>query len=320
MNPTLAHHPVVRDFMRLARYTSPYGNEHARFDPILLPDGWTKDPHGNYVYHVPGESSTLFAAHVDTADSHPHRVRYHVTGNFIATDGGSILGADNRAGIAVLRHLIRSGVPGTYMLFVGEEVGMVGSTKAAKDMEEYDYLRVICWDRRGYGSIVSQQMGDITTSPEFVQALIDQYALSGMTMQEDTDGVYTDSYSFVHLIPECTNIGVGYFSAHSKSEMQDAQYLVDIAEASVEVDWENLPAARVPETPVVPTYGVYTWEGGESGKVAGAPWTSRNGGIYKSDIESAIVYNCLTLDLCLDFVFNEPETAARMLYEHLKEL
>jgi transcriptional regulator with XRE-family HTH domain len=45
-------------------------------------------------------------------------------------------------------------------------------------------------------------------------------------------------------IAECTNISVGYYNEHRGTEMQNISYLKRLAEASVKVDWENLPIKR----------------------------------------------------------------------------
>ena len=48
---------------------------------------------------------------------------------------------------------------------------------------------------------------------------------------KDPGGIATDSLAFVEIIPECTNLSVGYYYAHSKSETQDVTFLGELAEA-----------------------------------------------------------------------------------------
>jgi hypothetical protein len=45
------------------------------------------------------------------------------------------------------------------------------------------------------------------------------------------------------MIPECTNISVGYNFEHT-AETQNITYLDRLAKASVNVDWSSLPTAR----------------------------------------------------------------------------
>jgi hypothetical protein len=60
----------------------------------------------------------------------------------------------------------------------------------------------------------------------------------------DPTGVFTDSANFIDLIPECTNVSVGYFNEHTHNEIQNITYLEQLAEACVAVEWENLDVSR----------------------------------------------------------------------------
>jgi hypothetical protein len=65
-------------------------------------------------------------------------------------------------------------------------------------------------------------------------------------MEPDDTGVYTDSAEFVHVIPECTNISVGYYKEHTHFEHQDIDHLVRLCIAVCKIDWEILPTKRDP--------------------------------------------------------------------------
>jgi hypothetical protein len=45
-------------------------------------------------------------------------------------------------------------------------------------------------------------------------------------------------------IAECTNISVGYYNEHRGTEMLNISHLIRLAEASVKVNWNELPAKR----------------------------------------------------------------------------
>ena len=60
-------------------------------------------------------------------------------------------------------------------------------------------------------------------------------------MTLDQGGVWTDSAEFVDVIPECTNISVGYYREHSNEEYQDIDYLESLCEVVTKVNWESLP-------------------------------------------------------------------------------
>jgi transcriptional regulator with XRE-family HTH domain len=81
-------------------------------------------------------------------------------------------------------------------------------------------------------------------SNEFGQFLCDEYSKGGLDLSLDTTGVFTDSASFLDDIAECTNISVGYYNEHRKTEMQNISYLERLAKASVKVNWDNIPVKR----------------------------------------------------------------------------
>jgi hypothetical protein len=60
----------------------------------------------------------------------------------------------------------------------------------------------------------------------------------------DPTGVFTDSANFMELIPECTNISVGYFNEHTYKEALNIDFLEKLADACLKVNWTSLPVAR----------------------------------------------------------------------------
>ena len=66
-------------------------------------------------------------------------------------------------------------------------------------------------------------------------------------MRKDPTGYYTDTGNFIELIPECTNISIGVWDEHHKSEYVDIKYVEEVAEASTKIDWDNLPSDREPK-------------------------------------------------------------------------
>ena len=53
--------------------------------------------------------------------------------DIITASGTTLLGADDKAGVTVMLHLINNNVPGLYYFFIGEEVGCIGSFQADKN-------------------------------------------------------------------------------------------------------------------------------------------------------------------------------------------
>jgi len=238
---------VEKTFLALTSYNVRFGQEYT-LEP-LLPKGIKEDEYGNYVYTI-GESRTMFTAHLDDASwgNSGKKVTHRRDGDFITTDGSTILGADDKAGVTILMYMINNRIPGTYYFFLGEESGMQGAKGILSIKREWfteNFDRCVSFDRRGYGSIISRQIGRKGCSDEFVDTLKSQYDSLGLPHRNDPGGIYTDSASFIGIIPECTNISVGYFNEHTSYERQNIIYLEKLCKASIKIDWESLPTVGV---------------------------------------------------------------------------
>lgn len=253
---------VFETFLRLTSKTVPYGHEDILVESMreLFPKGMQKDEWGNYFYKI-GESRSIFAAHLDTVSKDYVTVTHVFDQNLIKTDGKTTLGADDKAGVTILLWMIQNNVPGLYYFFIGEEVGCIGSGNAAKlGHFKGNYDRIISFDRRDVSSVITFQSSSRCCSDDFADALCNELNQNHLSYKKDTGGVYTDSAEFTHLIPECTNLSVGYYKEHTTNESQDIVHLTDLAEACIKVDWENLPTKRDPksnewEDYSYPTYG-----------------------------------------------------------------
>jgi len=246
---------IREKFLQLTQFTEVLGQEHLIRQ--YLPKELKKDSVGNYWMKV-GESDTMFASHLDTAAFSRKKVNHEfdemTTKNgrveqYIETDGTTILGADDRTGVVIMMYMIEHKIPGLYYFFIGEESGTVGSSNAVEEFPEFfePYKKCISFDRRGYGSVITVQMGSRCCSPAFANQLAKELtAATGYHHEGDTTGIYTDSAVFMDLIPECTNLSVGYFNEHSVSEYQNLTYLEDICEGFLKVKWEELPIERDP--------------------------------------------------------------------------
>ena len=236
-------------FLSLTTKTYPHGHEDEvlKFLPSLK-----KDRVGNYYKIIGSNPTTMFTSHLDTADRRQNDTTlYSYVENgeeFIVTDGKSILGADDKAGVTVMLYMIANNVPGLYYFFIGEEVGGIGSGDLADIYREVDYLknieRCVSFDRRACHSIITKQLSRDCCSSEFANALCSEYNRLGFSMKPDNTGIFTDSAFFMDLIPECTNISVGYYNEHTSKEMQNMTHLIKLCTASVSVDWNSLPTTR----------------------------------------------------------------------------
>jgi len=203
------------------------------------------DGMGNFAVSV-GTSDTLFTCHTDTV----HRVGG--VNLFTEKDGfllakGAPLGADDGAGIAILFHMMKHKVAGTYLFCRAEEVGGQGSQYIADTNSLWlkQFKRAIAFDRKGTSDVITHQ-GSRCASDSFGMAL--SLALSeahdGLLYAPSAYGVFTDTANFTHLIPECTNVSVGYYNEHSNKEKLDLHHLQKLADAVIKVDWEALPTER----------------------------------------------------------------------------
>jgi hypothetical protein len=255
---------IRQKFIELTSRTYPHGTEKDLFH--LLGEGLTEDEFGNLFIKI-GESDVMFTSHLDTATSALTEVNHVFEDNVIKTDGKSILGADDKAGVTIMLYMIEKEIPGLYYFFLGEEVGCVGSRKVAavqKDKKIEGINKVISFDRRGTTSVITYQSGQRCASDKFGEALANELNNNDTTFgyKIDPTGVLTDSVQFISIYPECTNISVGYYSEHTYSESQNIDHLEKLAKACTKVDWNSLPVERDPSKTEYKSYGGYGGYGG----------------------------------------------------------
>src|SRR6266403_535658 len=247
-----------KTFLKFTQWTIPHGYEETITH--LLPNGLEKDEVGNYRIVI-GESETLFTCHLDTVSTRM-KINHIIQGDIIRTDGTTILGGDNKAGVCILMYLIEQNVPGTYYFFVGEETGCIGSRWALKNEPDYfrKFKRAIAFDRKKSGSIITKQRGSICASIDFAEALSKDYGKNGLQYRPDDTGVYTDTAVFMGIIPEFTNISAAVWGEHTRDEYVNIKLIEQIAHASAKINWEKLPTKRTPrdeekEKKKITTYG-----------------------------------------------------------------
>ena len=240
---------ILQTFLKLTSRTYPHKTESDLF--YLLPQGIQEDEFGNKFLQIGDSPSTMFTSHLDTATNQLRVVNHVLEDGFVKTDGNSILGADDKAGVVILLSMIEAKIEGLYYFFIGEEVGCIGS-KLLSDKHRKNPIpyikKVVSFDRRGYDSIITHQMGQRCCSDFFAQKICDglNSLIETFSYKIDPSGIYTDSAQFIDIYPECTNISVGYFSEHTKSEIQNIEHLENLCQASIGLNWQNLPTERDP--------------------------------------------------------------------------
>lgn len=231
-----------------------------------------KDQHGNIEVRVGDwNNGVVFTSHLDTVHRTPGTQDLFLLdlkdGLFIGAEHEgkeSVLGADDAAGIFLMTELIKAGISGRYMFFIGEECGGIGSSAYVQDNPEFSANMVVSFDRRGQSSIITHQGGWRTCSTEFAVALAGQLTQKGagkLQYRPDDAGLYTDSREFADVVPECTNISVGYFHEHTAKETLNLTHLLNLRDALLKVEWDKLPIKRVPEPDIV-------WDTGWMGRTS----------------------------------------------------
>lgn len=236
---------IIEKFLELTNKTYPHGTENTLRN--LLPSNLIEDKHGNLYINI-GVSKCMFTSHLDTACREQKNVNHVFNKHIVKTDGETILGADDKAGVTIMLWMIENNIPGLYYFFLGEEVGCIGSGKVAKDHLEIplDIEKVISFDRRGTDSIITHQSGLRCCSDEFANKLANELNSldKNFNYKRDNTGILTDSLEFIDLYAECTNISVGYYNEHTFDEKQDLSHLKRLCDACIMIKWDDLPTVR----------------------------------------------------------------------------
>lgn len=224
------------------------------------------------------------------------------------------LGADDGVGFYLMARMINAGIDGTYFFFNDEEIGCLGSKALHSTGNWYGVQSMISFDRKGT-DIIKSQRGTVCCSDEFANAL----ALAlGRTEKDVTSGVYTDSATFMYDVPECTNIGVGYYSQHTSNETVDLNILDDLETVIMENPtlWSKLPIVRVPKAEVVTPKAKSSWTGYSYDTDLYGDYDYSK--YYKSTEDKELTkelrsLSAMQLDEILLYVMNKPHEAAAIL-------
>ena len=228
------------------------------FEPLLssalaIGERYVRDAHGNYFVLIGDseQSDVAFTSHLDTV-ARPGSAAPDIA----ITNKGVVflrnpqvadcLGADCGAGIYLMLEMIKRGVHGRYCFFVDEEVGCEGSGASAADRTGFwtGVKAMISFDRRGDG-IITHQRYMRCCSDTFAKELAARLGRTDAHLQK---GVYTDSAEFVQIIPECTNVGVGYMHEHTPDEVLDLNILSSVLQHVLSPGtFKDLPIERDPK-------------------------------------------------------------------------
>lgn len=168
------------------------------------------------------------------------RQAINVTGTFYLSSAiQNQLGADDGAGIWLMLNMIEAKVPGRYIFHRDEEIGGFGS-RHIRDNEPNlldGISHAIAFDRRGTGSVITHMLYERCCSDRFARSLC---RVLDMRHSLDDSGGFTDVTQYADLIPECTNISVGYMNEHQTSEKLNYFYLHTLRDKLLAVSWSAL--------------------------------------------------------------------------------
>lgn len=217
---------------------------------FLDPLGCEQDAFRNRILRI-GKAPVLWSSHIDTCHHQGGYQRLEIWEDSktnlnylqVLKGDGNCLGADDGTGVWLMIEMIKAKREGLYVFHRGEEVGCRGSKWIAKETPELltgiDYA--IAFDRRDFTNTITFQGGNRCASDEFAKALSEKIHPS---YEPDPSGVYTDTASYMTLIPECTNLSVGYQGQHGPLERQYLGFALSLRERVLALDVTGLPVKR----------------------------------------------------------------------------
>lgn len=219
--------------------------EEAFIKRYIEPTGATPDDFGNYWLTLGTASPIMWSCHTDTVHKTSGTQRVMLGDGCLTTDSGECLGADDTAGCWIMLQMIRAGVPGTYIFHRAEEIGGLGSEWIAENHRDRlaGLKFAIAFDRKGCEDIITDQYGN-TASDEFAMSLAE--ALRPMNFAPSSKGIFTDTQNYAGIIPECSNIAVGYFNAHQPTEFLLVNHVMALAKRMIAGDFSALVERRDP--------------------------------------------------------------------------
>lgn len=271
-----------------------YSLTEQRFcETYLEPTFGKPDAHGNYILSVGVDPTIAFTAHTDTVHRQEGIQTLSVEDNFITTMTGSCLGADCTTGLWLMLGMIEAGIEGVYIAHAAEEIGGIGSSSLVADNPSWlaNVQACISFDRFGTTSVITHQGGRRTASDAFAVSLADILNMS--QLKPDTGGTYTDSMEYAGVVPECTNLSVGYYDQHTSKESQDILFAETLLERLCKADWGALVITRDPTQPM---------------EYDDAVWGSLSTASDEVDEESVDAITALLLD--------RPRMVAELLYDY----
>lgn len=216
--------------------------------------GMKADAFGNRILTIGDRPRVMWSSHVDTVAARGGQQDVGIDELDIASlckgKAGMSLGADDGAGIWIMLNMIAAGRPGLYLFHRGEEQGCLGSHWIQRNTPDLlkDIDAAIAFDRAGLSDVITHQSYGRTCSDAFAASLAS--ALNGLNpgfrYRPDDTGVYTDTNEYAGIVPECTNLSVGYHGQHGPRETLNVDHCEKLLAAILQLDASLLVIERDP--------------------------------------------------------------------------
>lgn len=227
----------------------------------LMPLELDIDSFGNLSKRI-GTAPVLWSCHTDTVHKEGGTQKIKIKGDTLSLHGNAnsnCLGADDTAGVWLMSEMIRANRPGLYVFHRAEEIGGLGSRHIATNNTEFiDGIQyAIALDRKGTKDVITHQAAGRCSSNAFADEL--SIRLGNGFRANDT-GLFTDTANYMEIIPECSNLSVGYQGEHTQRESLDLAHLLQLRDSLIALDTTGLPVERDPT--IVNDWSDYGWSFG----------------------------------------------------------
>ncbi|HLQ95049.1 MAG TPA: M20/M25/M40 family metallo-hydrolase [Pseudogracilibacillus sp.] len=205
----------------------------------------------NLVINMPGSDQTVapifFTAHMDTVT--PGRdIQPQQNNGYITSDGSTILGADDKAGIAVIFEVIRTLKENNithgdlqFVITVGEESGLVGAKALDADLLKAQY---------GYALDSDGAIGSIVTTAPYqakIKAKVTgKTAHAGVAPEKGASAITIAAKSIAKMpngrIDEETTANIGYFQGGKSTQTNVVVDQVSIVQEARSIQKHKLEA------------------------------------------------------------------------------
>jgi hypothetical protein len=240
--------PDTNTLGSMLRFRRPEGSKTERYfiKRFLMPLGVQSDKRGNMIKAIGENPSVLWSCHTDTVHTKggADQTMSYKNGIITLTNGSksNCLGADDTAGVWLMREMMLCNIPGLYVFHRGEEKGGIGSRFISENTPAMlsNIKHAIAFDRKGTDSVITHQWSGRCCSDDFAKEIGKRLG----SYKPDDGGSFTDTANYMRLVPECTNLSVGYRWEHSKNEELNVVHLLKLRKAIMSLNMDGLPVAR----------------------------------------------------------------------------